>query len=76
MLAGNHAAVQDIRNEKALRKFLAGSSKYFVVVFGDAGYQFVGKITLPNRRFISLETLIAQEGGIFLGKKDRKFRNR
>ena len=68
VLAGNHAAMQDIRNEKALRKLAAGSTKYFPVFIADAGYQFVGRITLPSEKFIDLQQIIREEGGIFLGK--------
>ena len=60
--------MQDIRNDPALRRLAAGSSKHFVIFITDAGYQYIGRLTLPKEIFIDLKTVIRECGAIFLGK--------
>ncbi len=67
VLAGHQLKMQDIRKDPALRLLLRGSSKYFVIVITDAGYQFVGKLKLPPQIYLDLQKVVEREKAIFLG---------
>ncbi len=67
VLAGHHLKMQDIRKDQALRILLRGSSKYFIIVITDAGYQFVGKLNIPQTIYVDLQKVVEREKAIFLG---------
>ncbi len=60
--------MQELQNDPALRILLKGSSKHFIILITDAGYQFIGKIKLPKQIFTDLRKLAKQAGALFLGE--------
>ena len=60
--------LQELRKDPSLKRILAGSSRHFVIVITDAGFQFVGKLKLAPQIYKDLKTLLDEVGAVFLGK--------
>ena len=64
--------LQELNKDPALKRILAGSSRHFVIVITDAGFQYIGKLKLPPQIFKDMKTLVDEVGAVFLGKFNYK----